>query len=286
MTVWVPSLAFWRPRGVARSVLWCSHGAAQHLAQADAPRSVVGLCWHCGGAPLSFAVRHLAECGGKGLAVPRPCRRSRPRRNGERPCRCPWCGEEARTIRELEVRLAVVREVPRSSWLAGSPRINFGRTGNERAVTNLRWYGVVGEDGQVMAGGTQKHAAVGALATISPSRQIHYLLQSRWPGPSRLTGIGSSLRLSSRVERNARRGVAQPNWAAYAGVVEHTPQRLGLVVARARASLAPKGESRNRGLCKQMPNNRMNRTARELRSRVPVALRAPAAGYAERSASG
>jgi hypothetical protein len=48
-----------RPRQVARSVLWCSHGAAQPLAQADAPRSVVGLCMHSGGAPLSFAVRHL-----------------------------------------------------------------------------------------------------------------------------------------------------------------------------------------------------------------------------------
>jgi hypothetical protein len=37
-------------------------------------------------------------------------------------------------------------------------------------VTNLRWYGVVGESGQVLAGGTQKHAEVGALGTISPSR--------------------------------------------------------------------------------------------------------------------
>jgi hypothetical protein len=146
-------------------------------------------------------VRHLAECGGKGLAVPRPCRRSGPRSNGERPCRCPWCGEEARIIRELEVRLAVVREVPRSSWLAGSPRISFGRTGNEWAVTNLRWYGVVGEGGQVMAGGTQKHAEVRALGPISPSRSD--------PLPTAV-----SLARASEVERNRKlsSGTQCPAW--------------------------------------------------------------------------
>jgi hypothetical protein len=144
------------------------------------------------------------------LAVPRPYRRSRPCSNGERPYRCPWCSEEARTIRELEVRLAVVREVPRSSWLAGSPCINFGRTGNEWAVTNLRWYGAVGEDGQVMAGATQKHAEVGALGTISPSRSD--------PLPTavslaRAIEVGRNRKLSSSFKS---RGTQCPAWRSTA----------------------------------------------------------------------
>jgi hypothetical protein len=55
----VVSHALCHPRQVARSVLWFYPGAAQLLAQADAPRSVVGLCMHPGGAPLSFVVRRL-----------------------------------------------------------------------------------------------------------------------------------------------------------------------------------------------------------------------------------
>ena len=38
-------------------------------------------------------------------------------------------------------------------------------------------------------------------------------------------------------------------------------------------------------LCMQTSNQGMNRTARERRSRVPVTLRVPAAGYAQRWAS-
>jgi len=39
-------------------------------------------------------------------------------------------------------------------------------------------------------------------------------------------------------------------------------------------------------LCRQPSNNRINRSAQQLRCRVPVALRAPAPGYAERWTDG
>jgi hypothetical protein len=43
---------------------WSMPAAGQHLAQADAPRSVVGLCRHPGGAPLSSVVGLHAVRGG------------------------------------------------------------------------------------------------------------------------------------------------------------------------------------------------------------------------------
>jgi len=75
--------------------------------------------------------------------------------------------------------------------------------------------------------------------------------------------------LDDQSKNSAPRSTAAESGPGYAGRVE-TP---ALVAMEAFKPVV---------LCRRPPNNRMNRTARERCSRVPVALRAPAAGYAER----
>ena len=112
--------------------------------------------------------------------------------------------------------------------------------------------------------------------------QTHQLRQSRCRATSRFGRNPRRSRYSKSGGAEHHAAVAKLGGAAYAGVVHKAADRVAGYGGRNAPILEPKVRVQSVVLCRQMPNNAIDRSAQKLRFWVPVALRAPAPGHCER----